>query len=187
MTSPLFASSTKSSPYVLWYDKPAANWNEALPLGNGALGAMVFGVPEAELIQLNEETLWTGGPANLNPNPKAAGFLDEVRKQLFKGNTAQATTALKKMQGPDTHLYQPLGDLTIRSLQPGSIEQYRRDLNLETAMATTRFTSDGVAFSRELFVSAPDSVVVLRLKAGQPGQLNVELALDNTPAHAALA
>jgi len=183
-TSPLFASSTKSSPYVLWYDKPAANWNEALPLGNGALGAMVFGVPEAELIQLNEETLWTGGPANLNPNPKAAGFLDEVRKQLFKGNTALATTALKKMQGPDTHLYQPLGDLTIRSLQPGSIEQYRRDLNLETAVATTRFTSDGVAFSRELFVSAPDSVLVLRLKAGQPGQLNVELALDQPLRHA---
>src|SRR5574344_824315 len=181
--SQLYGASKEAGTYRLWYDKPAENWNEALPIGNGALGAMIFGRPETELIQLNEESLWTGGPANLNPNPTAASYLEEVRKQLFKGNTAKASMALKKMQGPDTHLYQPLGDLTIRSLHQRPIDQYVRDLNLETAMATTRFTCDNVAFSRELFVSSPDSVLVLRLKANKPGQLNVELRLDQPLRH----
>lgn len=175
---------SSSERFRLRYDKPAANWNEALPVGNGALGAMIFGHTDIELIQLNEETLWTGGPANLNPNPTAANYLEEVRRELFKGNTAKATTALKKMQGPDTHLYQPLGDLIVRSLNPGSVDRYVRDLNLETALATTRFRADGTEYAREVFVSAPDSVLVMRLTANQPGKLQVELRLNQPLRHA---
>src|SRR5690349_6131515 len=94
---------------VLWYDKPAKEWNEALPVGNGRLGAMIFGRPGEELIQLNEETLWTGGPANLNPNPDAPKYLQPLRKALFSDSIDKAVSLLKKMQGPDTEMYQPLG------------------------------------------------------------------------------
>src|SRR5687768_10551512 len=99
---------------ILWYKKPARDWNEALPLGNGRIGAMVFGHPSEELIQLNEETLWTGGPVDLNPNPAAPQYLQPVRDALFRDSIGEAVRLLKKMQGPDTEMYQPLGDLILR-------------------------------------------------------------------------
>ena len=100
--------------YILWYNKPAKDWNEALPVGNGRLGAMIFGRAGEELIQLNEQTLWTGGPVNLNPNPNAPQFLQPVRDALFKDSIQQAVQLLKKMQGPNTQMYQPLGDIIIK-------------------------------------------------------------------------
>ena len=92
---------------TLWYKQPAKNWDEALPIGNGRLGAMIFGRVENELIQLNEETLWTGGPADPNPNPDAIKYLPEVRKQLFAGNNRETVKLMQKMQGPNTNMYQP--------------------------------------------------------------------------------
>lgn len=165
--------------YVLWYDAPAKNWNEALPIGNGSLGAMVFGYPEQERLQLNEETLWTGGPAELNPNPDAPNYLEGVRQLLFAGKNDEASRLLRKMQGPNTQMYQPLGDLIIyqKSLSPASA--YYRDLNIETAIATTRFTQDDVELTREIFSSAPDSVMVLHLKANKKGALNLALGVKH--------
>jgi len=165
--------------FVLWYDAPAKDWNEALPIGNGSLGAMVFGYPEQERLQLNEETLWTGGPAELNPNPDAPNYLEGVRKLLFDGKNDEASRMMRKMQGPNTQMYQPLGDLLIhqKSLSPASA--YYRDLNIETAIATTRFTQDGVELTREIFSSAPDSVIVLHLKASKKGALNLALAVTH--------
>src|SRR5512134_1980100 len=103
----------------LWYTKPARNWNEALPVGNGRFGAMVFGRVEEELIQLNEETLWSGGPVNTNPNPKAKAYLPLVREALRKEDYQASEELAKKMQGLFTESYQPLGDLRIKQHDVG--------------------------------------------------------------------
>src|SRR5687767_11356130 len=124
---------------TLWYKQPARNWNEALPIGNGRLGAMVFGNPTEELIQLNEETLWSGGPVNTNPNPQAPQYLEEIRKALFNQEYAKAEELSKKMQGLFTESYEPLGDLKLKYQLNGEPTDYYRDLNISTAMATTRF------------------------------------------------
>ena len=96
---------------TLWYDKPARDWNEALPLGNGRLGAMIFGRSDTELIQLNEQTLWTGGPVNNNPNPDAMKYLQPVREEIFRDSINKAVRLLRKMQGPNTEMYQTLGNI----------------------------------------------------------------------------
>ncbi|WP_394351234.1 glycoside hydrolase family 95 protein [Hymenobacter ginkgonis] len=164
---------------VLRYTQPAKDWNEALPLGNGRLGAMLFGRPGEELMQLNESTLWTGGPANLNPNPAAPTYLPEVRRLLFAGDNGAAVKLMHKMQGPNTNAYQPLGDLLLRQPLAGAVSNYYRDLNLRTATATTRFTVGGVTYTREVFVTAPDQVVIIRLTASKKKALNFSLSLRN--------
>lgn len=168
---------------TLWYKQPAANWNEALPLGNGRLGAMVFGDPIHERIQLNEESLWAGSPTEANAD--AATALPLIREKLLADSIRQA------MQLADKHLrsnpmrirsYQSLGDIQI-DLLPASagrpdITDYLRSLDLETGVHTTRFTMNGIRYTRELFVSAPDDVMVLRLSADQPNAIQGRLSLS---------
>jgi alpha-L-fucosidase 2 len=161
-----------AQPLKLWYKQPARNWNEALPVGNGRLGVMVFGKVNEELLQLNESTLWSGGPIDPNPNPDAKTYLPQIRKALFEEDYELATSLTKKMQGLYTESYEPLGDLLIRQPFSGQPTTYYRDLNISDATATTRFTVDGVTYSREIFVSAPDQVIVVRLTADKPGKLN---------------
>ena len=159
----------------LWYDRPAATWEEALPVGNGRLGAMVWGKVDEELIQLNEATLWSGGPANLNPNPKAASYLPEIRRALFAGNYAKGHDLTKKMQGLYTESYVPLGDLVLTMQANGESSNYRRDLNIAHATATTTYTQNGVEYKREIFASAPDQVIVIHLTASRQGALTFDL------------
>ena len=109
----IYGQTPKKESLELWYDKPAKDWNEALPIGNGRLGAMIFGNTSDELIQLNEATLWTGGPVNPNPNPTAYLFLPQVRSALFADSIPKAVSLLKKIQGPNSNMYQPLGDILI--------------------------------------------------------------------------
>ena len=158
---------------TLWYKQPARNWNEALPIGNGRLGAMVFGNPAEELIQLNEETLWSGGPVNTNPNPQAPQYLPEIRKALFNHEYEKAEELSKKMQGIFTESYEPLGDLILKYQLNGEPTDYYRDLNISTAITTTRFKVNGVEYKRELFISQPQQVMVMRLTASQQGALNL--------------
>ncbi|MEJ6980703.1 glycoside hydrolase family 95 protein [Pedobacter sp. P351] len=165
--------------YVLWYNTPAKEWNEALPIGNGRLGAMVFGRPDEELIQLNEQTLWTGGPVDPNPNPKAVAYLATVRNLLFQDSISKASRTLQNMQGPDTEMYQPLGDLKISQQYTGTPTDYYRDLNITNATSTTRFTVDGVTFTREVFASAPDQVIVIRLKSNKAKTLNFKVGASH--------
>lgn len=167
------------TPLTIWYRQPARNWNEALPVGNGRLGAMVFGRVSDERIQLNEATLWSGGPVNPNPTPNAASYLPQVREALFREDYKGAANLLKNVQGLYTEAYQPLGDLTIRQTLPGEPTRYYRDLNIADASATTRFTVGGVDYTREIFVSAPDQVIVVRLRASQTGRLNVTLGTQS--------
>jgi len=156
----------------LWYKQPARNWNEALPIGNGRLGAMVFGGTTEELIQLNEETLWSGGPANTNANPHAPQYLPKIRQALADENYPLAEELSKKMQGLFTESYEPLGDVVIKHDFQGEAIDYYRDLDLSTAISTTRFKMNGVEYTREQFISAPDQIMVIRLTASQRGALN---------------
>jgi len=168
----IFFNANAQSDLKLWYTKPARNWNEALPVGNGRLGAMVFGRVEEELIQLNEETLWSGGPVNTNPNPLAVTYLSEIRKALMREDYEAAEKLASKMQGLFTESYEPLGDLIIKQTLNGQPVSYYRDLDISNAVSTTRFTVDGVEYRREVFVSAPDQVIVVRLSASKKNALH---------------
>jgi len=165
----------------LWYNKPAKVWTAALPVGNGRLGAMIFGGVIQELIQLNEGTLWTGGPVRTNVNPNAYANLLLAREALLKNEDyAKANEYARKMQGYFSESYFPLGDLLIsqnfKDAQPSS---YYRDLNIQDAIATTRFTIDGITYTRQVISSAPDQVIVVRLTASKPGQLSLKLNTRN--------
>ncbi len=164
----------------LWYRQPATVWTEALPIGNGRLGAMVFGGVHEELIQLNESTLWSGGPVAKNVNPRAFEMLPRIRQALFAGDFAKGSELTRKMQGLYSESYLPLGDLMIKQdfggREPG---EYYRDLNISDAIATTRFTIDGVEYGREIFASAPGGVIVMRFSAGKPRSLNLTISASS--------
>ncbi|MEN8117164.1 MAG: glycoside hydrolase family 95 protein [Bacteroidota bacterium] len=166
----------------LWYNKPAEKWTEALPVGNGRLGAMIFGGIKTERIQLNEESLWTGGPIDRS-NPEALENLDKVRQLLFEGKYAEGDKlAQKKIMGTRIemgyHTYQTLGDLFIEFEGINNAEDYKRTLDLRTAVTTTWFEMDGVRYTREVFSSRPDNVIVVKLSASEKGKLNFKTWLD---------
>ena len=170
-----FFVSMAQQPLKLWYTQPAQKWVEALPLGNGKIGAMVFGGLEQELIQLNESTLWSGGPVKSNVNPEAPEYLTQVREALLKKKDYDTADKLtRKIQGMYSQSYLPLGDLVIKQDFKGAkASAYYRDLNIENAVATTKFTVNGVEYVREIFISAPDNILVLRIKASRKGALNL--------------
>ncbi|MEO5563900.1 MAG: glycoside hydrolase family 95 protein [Chitinophagaceae bacterium] len=161
----------------LWYKKPAEVWTEALPVGNGRLGAMVHGRINEELIQLNESTLWSGGPVKTNVNPGSPGYLPQAREALFKGDYPTANALVKKMQGLYSESYMPLGDLVIKQSFNSNSEptSYYRDLNIQDAIAVTKFTIGTVEYKREIFSSAPDQVIIIRLTASQAKKLNIKV------------
>ena len=165
----------------LWYEQPAHRWVEALPLGNGSMGAMVFGGVSSELIQLNEATLWSGGPLPNNVNPEAYKYLQPIREALANNNYGLADELCRKMQGNYTESYLPLGDLHInqRFKNNGREQNYYRDLNLNNATSTTRFEIDGVTYIREIFVSAPDSIMVAKITADKPSMISLDLSLKS--------
>ena len=158
----------------LWYRQPARIWTEAVPVGNGRLGAMIFGKISEELVQLNESTLWSGGPVPTNINPDAPTYLPRIREALLnEEDYAKALPLVKKMQGLYTESYMPLGDLVInQKFKDTAASSYYRDLNIKDAISTTRFVIDGTAFTRQVFSSAPDQVIIIRLSADKAKQLN---------------
>ncbi|MGJ8640240.1 MAG: glycoside hydrolase family 95 protein [Opitutaceae bacterium] len=164
-----------SEPLTLWYREPAVLWEEnALPVGNGQLAAMVFGGINHERIQFNEETLWDGVPIDYT-NPKALEALPEVQRLLFEGQNHEAKNLAKRTMMGDPYKiksYQTFGDLFLDFPDTDAVSGYRRDLDLTTAIARTQYTIDGVEFTREVFVSAPDQVIVINLKANRSRQIN---------------
>ena len=187
LTIPLFA--TAQHHLKLWYNHPAKDWNEALPLGNGRLGAMVFGGVTNETISLNESTLWSGGPVKTNINPEAVTYLAKVREALLDNQDyAEADRLEKKMQGLYTESYLPLGDLLIKQqLKDTTPVAYYRDLDISKAIATTKFTADGVTYTREQFSSAPGQVIVIRFTADKTGQLNLQIGAQSLLRHQMVA
>ena len=168
------ASPARDDSHLLWWNKPAEKWEEAAPIGNGRLGAMVFGRVDHERIQLNEGTLWAGGPYN-PVNPEAKDALPEARRLVNEGKYGDASRLIdeKIIAKPRGQMqYETVGDLQLNF--PGSPDfgDYRRELNLDDATATVSYVSGGVRFTREMFASAPDNVIVVRLSADKPGRLS---------------
>jgi alpha-L-fucosidase 2 len=179
----LFAASARAAApeQTLRYDRPATAWTEALPVGNGRIGAMVFGATAEERLQINEGTLWGGGPRDYT-NPEAASHLDEIRRLIFAGKPAEAAAVADGVMGRPKLLmpYQPFCDLRLHFVAaPEQAPAYRRELRLDEAVATTVYTSNGVEFRREVFASYPDQVLVLRLTASRPRQLTFGLSMDS--------
>lgn len=168
-------ASAPEEPLTLWYRKPATKWEtEALPVGNGRLAAMVFGGVNNERIQFNEETVWDGVPTDYN-NPAALEALPEVRRLLFEGKNGEAKNlAGRTMMGSPKKIksYQTLCDLFLDFPDTDTVSGYRRDLDLTTAISRTRYSVDGVEYTREVLVSAPDQAVVVHLTANRPGQIS---------------
>jgi alpha-L-fucosidase 2 len=163
----------------LWYNKPALDWNEALPLGNGRLGAMVFGTPAVEHLQLNEETIWAGSP-NSNAHRLEDGVLETVRRLIFEKKYVEAENlATAKIMSPRNHgmPYQTMGDLFISFPGHGRYTDYYRDLDIRNAVAEVRYTANGVRYRREIFSSFTDQVIVVRLTADQPRSITCNLFL----------
>jgi alpha-L-fucosidase 2 len=165
----------------LWYNKPAKDWVEALPVGNGRLGAMVFGGVTQERIQLNEGTLWAGGPYDpVNPDAKQA--LPEARRLIFEGKFKEADRLIGQriMARPLQQMpYETLGNLLITFPETPSAENYRRDLNLATAIATVSYRAGGIRFTREVFSSAADQVIVVRLTADRKHSISFAITSDS--------
>jgi alpha-L-fucosidase 2 len=164
----------------LWYRQPAANWNEALPIGNGRLGAMVFGGVDRERLQLNEDTVWAGEKRDrLNPAGPAA--VPEIRRLLFEGKAVEAETlADKAMIAVPRRMppYQPLGDLNLTFTHNGSAADYVRVLDLNEAVTRVRYTVNGVFYTRETFATAVDGAIVMRVTAGDGGRIACRAALS---------
>jgi alpha-L-fucosidase 2 len=163
----------------LWYDKPAGQWVEALPVGNGRLGAMVFGGVDQERLQLNEGTLWAGGPYDPS-SPEALKALPEARRLIFEGKYGEAHGLIggKMMAHPLQQMpYEPVGDLKLTFPRNGDVADYRRELDLDAAIARVTYTVGGVRFVREVFSSPVDQVIVFHLAADKPGQLNFTAAM----------
>ena len=175
----LIQSVSASDATTLWYRQPAAKWEEALPLGNGRLGAMVFGNANKERLQLNEESLWAGEPTDAYPD----GFkenLRKVQKLVLAGKIVEARElGLKTLTKRPTSFrsYEPLADLWIEVEHAGEVKDYRRDLDLETGVGSVTYESGGVRFKREIFISAVDDCVAVRLSVDKPGALNAKVRL----------
>lgn len=166
----------------LWYARPAAAWVEALPLGSGRLGAMVFGGVGRERLALNVDTLWSGPPAGWD-NPGARDLLPELRRLIAAGDYPAADALCRKLQGPYTQSYLPLGDLWLAFDQPGPAEDYRRALDLRAAVASVGYRAGGVMFRREVFASAPDDLLAIRLTADAPGAISLTARLESRLRH----
>ena len=169
------------SAFKLWYDEPAVEWEEALPVGNGRIGGMVYGDPQREQIQFNEETLWTGEPHEYQ-HPGAYQYLDTIRQLLFAGKQLEADRlAMQNFMSIPLRqkFYQPFGDLIIEMVDLNETTDYHRELDLDEGMARVSFNSDGYQHHREFWVSYPDQVMAARLTVNGKRKLNFDLAFNS--------
>ena len=175
-----YASSDEPTPHKLFFDQPAATWPDSLPVGNGRLGACVFGQLSKERIQLNEESIWDGEVRDRN-NPLAGAAVQKMRQLLFSGHVAEAEAlVLTDFLAVPRRLpcYQTLGDLHLNFGEMQEATAYRLELNLDTAIVTTTFTHHGIGYRREVLSSQPDQAIVIRLTANRPGKISFHATLD---------
>ncbi|WP_158989396.1 glycoside hydrolase N-terminal domain-containing protein [Mucilaginibacter sp. L196] len=167
----------------LWYNKPAANWNEALPIGNGRLAAMVFGTTGIERIQLNEETVWAGGPHN-NVNPDVKTVIPELRKLIAEKQFVEAQRlANSKMFSKQNGMpYQTIGSLYIQFPGHDTVQDYYRDLDISKAISSVSYSVNGIRYKRVMFVSFTDQAVIVHLTADKPGSITCNLSM-HSPMH----
>lgn len=167
------------SPNTLWYNKPAQYFEESLVLGNGKMGAAVFGGVSSDQIYLNDATLWSGGPVNPNMNPDAYKKIPAIREALKKEDYKLADQLNKKVQGKFSESYAPLGTLFLEFENQNNPQNYRRELNISDAISSVSYEVNGVRFTREYFISYPDQVMVIKLTSSQKGALNFHIRFDS--------
>ena len=169
-----------SNSTILWYNKPAENWNEALPIGNGRLGAMIFGEINKERYQLNEDSVWSGGPRIRN-NKSAFENLEKVRELIKAEKISEAEKlVLDGFCGTPVNQrhYMPLGDLSVEQKFSGEATDYTRDLDVGNAVASVSFCADGIKYKREIIASYPDEVIAIKYSCNKSGKINLKLCLD---------
>jgi alpha-L-fucosidase 2 len=172
--------SQNSNNLKLWYSKPATQFEEALPLGNGRLGVMVYGGVTTERLSLNEETLWSGGPVNPHMNTKAKNYLQPVRDALFKENYKKADSLMKFMQGKYSESYAPLGNLFLNFNHASeNVSNYKRELDIQNAISKVSYEIEGTLYEREIFVSYPDQLVVIKLAAKGKDKLDFKCGFNS--------
>lgn len=180
LTLTMTSGTIKAADLNLWYDKPASVWNQALPVGNGRLGAMYFGNPSNDRLQLNEGTFWSGSPSR-NDNNSAKGVLKTVRNLIFNSQYSNVETLINsKITATANHgsMYQTIGNLNLQFNNQDKYINYRRELNLNNAVQTATYEVDGVTYKRELFASQPDQVIVMRLSASERGKISFTASMD---------
>ncbi len=170
---------TSQAPMVLQYDQPATYFEESLPIGNGKLGALVYGGTDDNIIYLNDITLWTGKPVDRNLDADAHKWIPDIRKALFNEDYALADSLQLHVQGPNSQHFQPLGTLHIKDLGLGEVSNYHRSLNLDSAIIKDCYLRDGKAIEREYFASNPDKLIAIRLR----GDINCRIALTAQVPH----
>ena len=175
----LTAMAQEQAPMVLQYDKPATYFEESLPIGNGKLGALIYGSTDDNVIYLNDITLWTGKPVDRNLDADAHKWIPAIRKALFEENYALADSLQLHVQGPNSQYYQPLGTLHIKDLNLGEIKHYQRTLNIDSAIVRDSYQRNGKLITREYFASNPDKLIAIRLR----GDINCQIALTAQVPH----
>ena len=184
ITSILFSASVtltiQAQQHLLWYDKPATHWLQALPIGNSHLGAMIYGDVKTEEIQLNEETFWSGSPY-YNNSPESKAHLQEVRQLIFEGKEKEAHALIDQyfIKGPHGMRFLPVGSVKLAFHRKDNTSNYRRQLNLGTALATTQYTLDGVTYRRTCFASQADNAIIVRIEASEKGALSFNVSFDS--------
>ena len=166
-------ATAQQAPMVIQFDKPATYFEESLPIGNGKLGALVYGGTDDNIIYLNDITLWTGKPVDKNLDADAHLWIPAIREALFNEDYALADSLQLHVQGPNSQHFQPLGTLHIKDLGLGEISGYHRSLNLDSAIIKDRYMRDGKTIEREYFASNPDKLIAIRMK----GDINCRIAL----------
>ncbi len=166
--------------HLLWYDKPATHWLQALPIGNSHLGAMIYGDVKTEEIQLNEETFWSGSPY-YNNSPESKAHLQEVRQLIFEGKEKETHALIDQyfIKGPHGMRFLPVGSVKLAFHRKDNTSNYRRQLNLGTALATTQYTLDGVTYRRTCFASQADNAIIVRIEASEKGALSFNVSFDS--------
>ncbi|CAC9972425.1 glycoside hydrolase family 95 protein [Flavobacterium panici] len=174
-----YTNISAQSKNVLWYDKPADFFEESLVLGNGKMGATVFGGANSDKIYLNDATLWSGEPVNTKMNPEAYKNIPEIREALKNENYKLAEELNKKIQGKNSESYAPLGTLEINNAEKGKAVNYHRELDISNAISKVSYEMAGIKYTREYFVSAPDQIMAIKLTADQKGALNFDINLKS--------
>ena len=175
--------SKELQPNKLWYNKPAYAFEESLPLGNGKLGALVYGGANNDSIQLNDITLWTGVPVNPNEGGEAYKWIPKIREALFKEDYKTADSLQHYVQGHNSEFYQPLGMINIKDCNQGEFTDYYRELSLDNSLATVHYRRNGILYTKEYFASHPDKMIAIKLSASQKRSINSDISLTSLIPH----
>ena len=177
------ASTAQNIPLKLWYNHPAGAFEESLPIGNGKMGALIYGGAANDSIYLNDITLWTGQPVNLEEGKDAYKWISKIREALFKEDYKTADSLQHYVQGHNSEYYQPLGRINIKDLNTGEISNYQRELSLDSSLVHTSYTRNGINYTREYFASNPDRTIAIKLAATKEESINCDISLTSLIPH----